>query len=602
MEQSDELSRYQEQIEDFQTKLKGFKSEYQKLDSESANLRQQFDSGILKQKEYDEAQAGLFQEWRETKQQYSELESSINSLQTEFQNSTLCDSDTGKKIAADLNAVQAECNAVKNAEVNARNRIESNPLKEVQVVNRGVHVGKLASKVIRGTARRSIKLVNDADRKINPLKQRVNMNDVTDSGVESLRWAYSGYRKAKSTIRTAETSIRTTRSTIRLAENTVKGTAQAVKKTAVTSFRVARKTFKIGAFLVTHIVAVALNPIVWFVAGFAIVLFLIFSALMLLLGAGAAQQEQTQEAYGNPAGLMDIPANIQEAINYYQVACAGQRTEFSNLIDSFYYDAGNLSHSDLVYMMRNVPATTWEKSLATPTRKSQLKNAWAVTLPEAEAISIVYIDLQRQQNVASGTEMGIYEVEFKQEQFDALLDVCAVHTDTLYYGQECPSKNCSRHVRIQPNPDYTTYCQKRDQYADAYNAWLAIVEDMEIADGMSYPASNYYWNANVVPAVNQWQIDWQLAAPSNWSDNNGNTFLSTLGRQYEYYVGMVNSTPENIETPYYICDHNHTLHSVGLNFFDADAVMTQYGFSENEKAWERMICASISGFLASTPP
>lgn len=474
-------------------------------------------------------------------------------------------------------------------------------IQKAHTVHRGFQPNGRIAKTIRKVTRKGIHIVKDSESKVNPLQQSINKNDTADTGAESIRLAYTSVHRARTTIRTTQTSIRTTKSTIRLANDAVKSTAKKIRKTATASYKAVRKIVQVGITLTTHVIAVAMNPVVWILAGFALFLYLLMSALGLLLGAGAAQQQQTQEAYGNPAGLEDIPENLRLAVDYYRIACEEQKAEFSDMIESFYFDIENLSYSDLVYLQRNEPPMAWATSLATPARKAQITGAWSVILPEAEALSIVYIDLQRQKNLENDTEMEIYEVAFQQEQFNALLDVCAIHTDTLYYDQECPSQNCCVHIDLQPNPDYTTYCQMRDQYANAYNAWNDIVNLMETANSMSYPASDFYWDANVIPAVNQWQIDHQLAAPSNWSDNNGHTFLSTLGSQYEYYVNLVNSTPENIETTYLTCDHHHTLHSVGLNFFDADAVMTQYGFTENEKAWEKMVCSSISAYLSTTP-
>lgn len=601
MEQPDELSSYQEQIDGFQSKLDEIKGVYEQYDTEIDKLRQQFDNGILNEKEYHDFQDELYQKWCETHQQRSELEDSISSLKTEFENSKLGDSEAGQKIADELNAMQAECNEVKSKETIVKNRLKADPLKDIQVVNRGLYARKLVSKAIRGTAHKGIKLVEDTEKKANPLKKRVNKNDASATGIESIRLGYQVAHQAKTTIRTAKTSIRTTKNTIRLAGSTVKRTAQAVRKTAIASYTVVKTTVKVGIFLFSHVIAIAMNPICWVLGILGLVLYTILSSVVLLLGATAEEQKESQAVYSNPVGLSDIPAELSQAVNYYRVACSGQKSEFANMIESFYYDSGNLSYSDLVYMVRNVPAATWSTSLATPTRKSQLINAWTVALPEAEAVAIVYIDLQRQMNAVAGTETNTYEVSFTQEQFDSLLNVCAVHTDTLYYGQECPSKNCTRHVEIKPNPLYSEYFNKANQYAAAYNDWLGIIDLMETADAMTYPASNYYWNANVVPAVNQWQIDNNLAAPSNWSNNNGRTFADTLGNQYERYVGLANSTPKNIETPYYTCDHNHKLHSVGLNFYNASEVMTAYGFTEAEIAWEKAICSSISGYLASTP-
>lgn len=54
-------------------------------------------------------------------------------------------------------------------------------------------------------------------------------------------------------------------------------------------------------------------------------------------------------------------------------------------------------------------------------------------------------------------------------------------------------------------------------------------------------------------------------------------------------LATLNSTDQYITSAYQICDHLHTLHSIGLFIYDKDTVMTELGFTDAEKNWESMI-------------
>ena len=58
-----------------------------------------------------------------------------------------------------------------------------------------------------------------------------------------------------------------------------------------------------------------------------------------------------------------------------------------------------------------------------------------------------------------------------------------------------------------------------------------------------------------------------------------------------------NNTPETIRTPYYTCDHLHTLHSLGLNFYTAEQVMQTLSFTEDEKQWVALTAMNIQQYL-----
>ena len=58
-----------------------------------------------------------------------------------------------------------------------------------------------------------------------------------------------------------------------------------------------------------------------------------------------------------------------------------------------------------------------------------------------------------------------------------------------------------------------------------------------------------------------------------------------------------NNTPETIRTPYYTCDHRHTLRSFGLNLYSAEQVMQVLGFTEDEKLWVSLTAMNIQQYL-----
>ena len=59
--------------------------------------------------------------------------------------------------------------------------------------------------------------------------------------------------------------------------------------------------------------------------------------------------------------------------------------------------------------------------------------------------------------------------------------------------------------------------------------------------------------------------------------------------------------PETTRTPYYTCDHLHTLHSFGLNFYSAEQVMQTLNFTEEEKQWVSMTAMNIQQYLITEP-
>lgn len=157
------------------------------------------------------------------------------------------------------------------------------------------------------TARNTIKSVFS---KANPFDKKINKNDVTDTGVETIRLANSGIKTVKSSIKTTQRTIKTT------------GTA--IKRTGTV-------VYKTTAFTAKSTVAVA-------------------------------------KFVGNAAGLVDVPAQYQVGLEYLNTALENHRNDFNSLIDSLYYNYDDLTNSNLVYMERTDESggkAIYEKSFAT---------------------------------------------------------------------------------------------------------------------------------------------------------------------------------------------------------------------------------------------
>lgn len=475
----------------------------------------------------------------------------------------------------------------------------------------GRSAGKLTLKAGKAAGRTGWRLGKKAFNKTNPINKRVSKGSTSDHGVESLRLANSVYRTGKKTIQTTKQTVQTTKKSIKLAENTAKTTYQTTKKTAVTTYRVTKAIAIFVKDTVIALVTLASFPLFWIIAAIILVIVLVISAVGTLMGGAAAIEEQNREAATDPVALDNVPEDIQDALEFFRIACENQKTEYCDMINGFYYDINNLRESDLVYEVRSNPATIYDQSLATPGRKTTLCNAWNIVLNEPEALAIVYVLLERAENEANGTTLDIYEIEYTQEAFDDLLDVCCVHTDTVFSGQECPDRNCSRHHDEQPNPDYQTavnnynYCvSRRDNfnatvvpYADNYSRLLEQYNNAPaVVQAAMQGALNSAWN-DLVSAFRSWEsaFEWTGWDIDEGIGYNGSAWLQQFVEEAEQ---TVNNTAPTTSTDYYTCDHQHDLHSVGLNLFNADETMTLYSFSTEERQWAENLIQTYTAYFA----
>lgn len=414
--------------------------------------------------------------------------------------------------------------------------------------------------------------------KANPFDKKINKNDVSDTGTETVRLAYRSIKTVKNSVKTTQRNIKTVGSAVR-------NTGTVIYKTTAFTVKSVVAVSKFAGNVVVNTVAFFMNPVVILFALIIIICVIIASLLVLLLGGGASASNSNRQAYSSAYGLVDVSSQYQTGLEYLNIAIENKQNDFNSLIDSFYFNYDDLTNSDLVYMERTLPSPVkkYETSFATDERKNSLKSEWNITLTEREIIAIAYVYMENQKNEANGTEHGIYEVSFSQEVFDTIISKCVVYSDNVYGSQKCPDENCTRHVEMLPNADYISLQEQCDNLADAYNDWgevaSALYDNSQIEN--SY-AQSAHWNSVVQPMLNTWIVTYNRYPEL---ENNGYDFLDTLGSEYETAIEQLNNTPPEIEQVTYICEYQHNLHSVGLAFFDKETVMNALNFDDISKQW-----------------
>ncbi len=418
--------------------------------------------------------------------------------------------------------------------------------------------------------------------------RKVNLHETTDTGAESVRFGADAAKKSKRAVRAA-------------------------KDTAVKTARTVKTTVNVLHHLVVHTVAVLISPVTWVILAIGLVLYLLMTLLIILTGVAAQDNNAQHQAYATPVALgEDIPEEITEAKGLFEAAVNAKKREYTDKIDALIFTTSDMPHNDTVYLRRNEPSAEYQTSLATPARKTQLKNAWQLAVSEAEGIAIAYVYLERQENEAHGSQGVLYPVSYTQDVFDLIVADMVAVTETLYHGQQCPNADCAVHYHEEPNPDYAAAQADLTAAIARRDDWNANV----------VPRSNDYVNAvneyNNTPAAGQpyaqQRIDSTYAlfvqAVNNWSSvfgiwglnidgQLGASMQARLNREVAAAETARNNTPETIRTPYYTCDHLHTLHSFGLNLYNADQVMQTLSFTEDEKQWVALTAMNIEQYLVT---
>ncbi len=285
-------------------------------------------------------------------------------------------------------------------------------------------------------------------RRANPLDKRINIDDTADHGMETLRLAY---RTGKKTVQTAKTTVKTTAKTAKSTVKTVKNSSRVIVNTTKQTVNVVRKTVRVTAAVLTHVAAALINPITWILLFFGMVIFVILSIVVIIMGGASTQDAALAITYTQQVGIDD--ADMDEAREFYRLACDRNKGNFSNVLSDLYYSASDLKNSDLAYMERNTVGTIrqYTRGFPTDTWKNSLIAAWMISLPEEQAIAIAYVYLEQQENTAHGTEQQIYQIEYTQDVFNEIVDHAVQWSDTTYGHQQCAGNNCSAHHGRRPN-------------------------------------------------------------------------------------------------------------------------------------------------------
>ncbi|WP_295068670.1 hypothetical protein [Ruminococcus sp.] len=452
----------------------------------------------------------------------------------------------------------------------------NNSLNNEVPISSPFHPLRSAAKV---TAKKSFSVLKNTAGKANPFDKPVNKADTADTGTESLKLGY-----------------RVTKKTYQAGKKTVRG-VKVLYKAPVKTARIAVGTVKLAGSLVVHTAAVLLNPIFWIFLVVLLVVAVFIIPVVLILAGGAGGGSTTNKAYGTAAGVnKDITTAFPEAEEFYKIAAENKQNAFNSMIDSLYYSTDDLSHSNLVYMKCSHDGSEYQTSMATDNRKQQLKDKFSNSLSKAEAIALVYVYLEKQKNDENSTSAQIYEVEFTQQSFDDLLNKMVSWTETTYANQECPQHNCTVHKEEVHNPDWDTAKYNCDTSVNAFYEWRDVIQPL-IEHNMHIPngaAQSQDWDANIGWRIDNWNLVYSSLMGNAYTSNYGYDCLADLDRISDYYIDILNKTPENNVIETVTCDRVHDLHSIGLDIISKDSIMDSWGFDDNYKQWVEL---TYQGFL-----
>lgn len=452
--------------------------------------------------------------------------------------------------------------------------------------------------------------------KSNPFNKSINKNDTSDTGYESSKLGYKTLKKtkstAKTTAKTGKTVFKATKTTAKTSAKAAKQTVRTAKTSAKVAFKTGKVVVKVASEVVIQTIALASNPTFWVVVlVLLIILIVLLLTVSLLAGGGAASTARTK-AYTQPVGLtMEMEDVLSQAQVYFDDAYGRKKAEFDSLIDSLKYSTGDMPHSDLVYLKCN-DGDEFLTSIATPTRKGQLKTKFSKSISEEEAIALVYVALEKAENETNGTSGEIYKVEFSDEIFDDLFDKMIAWSDTVWQDQECPQKNCSIHIDKKPNPERQEMSKIVGLSIDAYDSWGIIPEGNTVLDKLlrwnSIPdgyAQDQYWNNTVYPAIQAWESDnydfyWYHLPDYYYKDyyDDPYGFQEILGTYYEYYYAQEQAIPEYIYTTTQTCDREHDLHAIGLDIVSSDSIMDEWNFNDVDRQWYDLINNGLKVYLS----
>ncbi len=171
----------------------------------------------------------------------------------------------------------------------------------------------------------------NAASKANPFVQKINKNDVSDTGAESMRLAYTGVKKGKNAIKTVKRSVKITQRTIKTTGTVVKGTGTVIYRT--TAFTV-KSTILVSKFVgnvVVHVVASLMNPMVIIFLGLIIALLICSGSILMII----TSDNTNKSARVSAAGLGNVSSQYQIGLEYLNTAFENHQDNIIFLIDSF---------------------------------------------------------------------------------------------------------------------------------------------------------------------------------------------------------------------------------------------------------------------------
>ena len=402
----------------------------------------------------------------------------------------------------------------------------------------------------------------DIVQKYNPFNKKINKEGTSDTGAES--------------IRLANRTIKSTTNTIKTTESVVKKSRKALVKTTKITVKVTAWTFKVLGTTVTHIAAFASNPVVLIAALILLIILLIVFISIPLLGGGIAGALNNERAYTDMAGLTNISDQLQEGRKMFEEAVKKRREEYEALINDMYFSNDDLTHSDLVYMERTIygdptTSTTYQTGFASGEYKETLKNAWNLQLDVNDALAIAYVYIEKKENEAYYVEGELFDVEFTQEIFDEMLRIIVQFVEEKYENYPCPDENCTIN-----------------------EAWKSACSDLQTDVEMV---------RNAVSDKNDVYLDWmQSNAQALINNPNDANAYNDLIEDINHFRGIVSNElidwlkananrVANKDTngiPQYICNHKHSLHSIGFSSLTKEDLMTALKFSDIDIQWVEM--------------
>ena len=284
---------------------------------------------------------------------------------------------------------------------------------------------------------------------------------------------------------------------------------------------------------------------------------------------------------------MDVSEILESGEEYFNRAAEKQKNEYDALIDSLYFNTGDVQHCDLLFAVATPSGLNTDKVKADPQHKQAAKAIYDRSVSELEAIALVYIYLEKQENEANGTEYDIYEVEFTDEIFDELLDDMVSWSDKVFEKQECPEKNCTIHIEERHNPEWDTAKENCDTSVNAYYEWRDDIQPL-IEKNAHIPSSTSQrqdWDNNIQWRIDNWNLVYSSLVGNAYTSNYGYDCLGELDRISDYYITNLNKTPETIVEQTTTCDREHDYHSIHLNVKTADQVMNTWNFNDTERQW-----------------